>query len=140
MKVIRLEGKSSKYQTISLQDICSVLAQNNYGADCSWSIDWFEAVVKPSFPFSLLNFENKINKDKNPHITGFAELQSIANSIEDAVNVIVKSYCGSNYQSDSENNERAVDLRIELFDSTYWEIEARDSQIIRSLEMSFAAQ
>lgn len=136
MKTIKLEGDKLRWQSISLEAILNALNGYDFVSSSIWSIEWFDGVVTPNFPYNLMEFEEMINQRKEPLHLDFESLLALSRYIKDLNDL--KLTCGE-HQINSDN-QSATNLSIELFDSTYWEISSYDEKMLSYIEDHFSAQ
>ena len=117
---LKISGNMSKYnKKISFFEILSQIPSNHE----DWYIFECDAVGKAPNNLSMPEFEDLVLNSKYGYQMSWDELLKFSKGIEDINNLIVVSSTSPVEFETIEKGAEALQVRLEIYDSTAWEIE-----------------
>ena len=117
---MKISGNMSKYnKKISFFEILSNIPSNN----AKWYIFEFDAIGKAPNNLTMSEFEDLVLNSKYGYQMSWDELLKFSKGIEDINNLIVVSSTSPVEFETIEKGTEALQVRVEIYDSTTWEIE-----------------
>ena len=117
---MKISGNMSKYnKKISFFEILSNIPSNNN----NWYIFQFDAIGKAPNNLTMSEFEDLVLNSKYGYPMRWDGLLKFSKGIEDINNLIVVSSTNPVEFETIEKGAEALQVRVEIYDSTTWEIE-----------------
>lgn len=134
---IRIRDKDNSFVSIELRDILSLIEK---GGEFSWSILFLWATGDLGAGRSIPDFEEEVRLSKSGIHMDWPELVSLSEKFQQTIDIVAIG-CGDEanlrrFETDEEMY-RECDLVIVMFDSSYWEIYSKDSDLIDRMEKHF---
>lgn len=125
MKAVKIYGAKDACLSIGLNDLLTLF---NEKSQLYWSILFVEAIGELR-DTNILEFEKMVSESKDGIQMGLHDLKVFASEIDQIINLLLigneKTENNIRYENDEDMYERC-DFTIELVDSSYWLIHARD--------------
>lgn len=134
---IRILDKRDRIITIGLPDI---LQEINEGDQFQWSILYLQTTGDLGKGKSIPEFEKQIIELEKGLLITWKYLNDLSHKIWDLMDIIIigckDARLLKRYENDQEMYE-ACDIAIEMVDSGYWEVFAKDESLIQRLATKF---
>jgi len=136
-KGLRISDKKNNIVSVELSDILKEITRGN---SFYWSILYLYGTGCLDDGQPMPAFEEKIKRAKNGFVLTWEELNNLAEKFWDLVDITIigskdKSLV-KRFDNDEEMHEKC-DIVIEMIDSGYWEIFAKDLDLIFRLKNKF---
>lgn len=136
-KGIRILDKLNGVICVALSDI---LREIQNGHLLHWSILSLEASGHLGEGRSIPDFEEQIDESKNGLPIKWDDINTLATKFYQIINIIVIGCKDENLlhrYEDAQEMYETCDVVIEMFDSSYWEVFAKDEDLINKLAKKF---
>lgn len=134
---IRILDKKNKIIAVELPEILSEIPENVIP---HWSILYLEATGNLKNKKSIPEFEKQIMKSKKRLLTSINEMIELNSQLYDVMNILIIGCkdlkCLHRYPTNKKMYE-SCDIVIEMFDSSFWEVYSKDSELINKLAKKF---
>lgn len=120
---MKIHNKENTVVTLKLRDILSCI--DNYEA-YNWKALWLTGTGK-----DVLTLEDSINHSKDGYPTSVSDLLNIKNSLSQIVEILIvgdKDVANLKRYADDADLRKSCRYCVELVDSSYWEINSKDSK------------
>ncbi len=134
---IRIHDKEHTYISTELKDVISLIAED---PKLNWSLLYLQAMGNLGPGLSIPVFEQKVVESPRGVSIDWAELVSLSErlyQISDITAIGCKDEADLRRFETDEEMYRECDLVIVMFDSSYWEIYSKDSDLIDRMEKHF---
>lgn len=129
---IILNGNDESFLSISLSDILSKIDK---GEEFEWKLLFLEATTETDL--DILNLEKKINESDSGYLISWFDLVKLSNQIYQIMEILlIGSKNSKNLKRYISEDEMRVhcDFCIELIDSSYWEVDSKNKNLLNNLK------
>ena len=135
---IEINDSSKNVLTVTLTDLLEKIASS--GCRLNWTILYVYATGNLGNEKSMLNFEDEVNNSKDGMLISWQELILLAPKFDQIYDILIIG-CDDlralkKYDDEKEMYEKC-DLVLDLFDSSYWQIFAKNEIVIDTIKNSF---
>lgn len=136
-KGLRLRDNDNGMVRVELPEI---FGEIDNGGQFYWSILFVYVTGHLGEGMSISSFEQQVNKSERGYILNWKELNELVVKFYDVMEIVIIACkdkdCLIRYENDEEMYENC-DIVIEMFDSTFWEIFSKNSNLIDRLASKF---
>ncbi len=129
--MIMLNQWESGNKVITLKEI---LAQITDYSSYNWYLFWLDAMGTWDCDFDYLVLEDKVNNSLDGILFPFDELLNLGNCLEQILSIHI---CACRINPTNGYSE-PYEICIELIDTSYWEIEIKNDQLLEKFRSVFA--
>lgn len=134
---IRILDKTNNVVGVSLVDILELVESPD---SFQWNITYLEAMGRLDNEKTVPEFENEINNSEDGLVMTWVDLKRLATKFWQIINITI---CASSSKNDLKRYDStndmacACDIVIEMIDSSYWEVYAKDATVIKAIQQKF---
>ncbi len=136
-KGIRILDKKDRIVLVQLEDILEKIWN---GGNLKWCILCCEAVGIPQSGWSIIDFQNKVDKSENGLLISWNELNALSTKVLQFIDLTVIRSTDKEalhqYATPQQMYE-SCDIIIEMIDTSYWEVFSKDTSLINLMAVDF---
>lgn len=130
--MIMLNQWESGKKVVTLKEI---LAQITDYSSYNWYLFWLDAMGTWDCEFDYVALEEKINNSLDGILFPYDELLNLGNCLEQILSIKIRA---SPINTTNDHGE-PYEICIELIDTSYWEIERENDQLLEKFRFVFAS-